>query len=99
VKQLADVYRKVRNTARYLLGNLHDFDPRPQAEGGDGQGRQHVGARDRQEDDDGQGQADQPRHPVQPAVVEEGEPGLQPPFQPRVIQALVVPSLARSSPQ
>jgi len=34
VKQLADVYRKVRNTARYLLGNLHDFDPRPQAEGG-----------------------------------------------------------------
>ncbi|MCP9888613.1 isoleucine--tRNA ligase [Cyanobium sp. ATX 6A2] len=35
VKQLADVYRKVRNTARYLLGNLHDFDPRPRAEGGD----------------------------------------------------------------
>ena len=35
VKQLADVYRKVRNTARYLLGNLHDFDPRPQADGGD----------------------------------------------------------------
>lgn len=35
VKQLADVYRKVRNTARYLLGNLHDFDPRPKAEGGD----------------------------------------------------------------
>ena len=34
VKQLADVYRKVRNTARYLLGNLHDFDPRPRAEGG-----------------------------------------------------------------
>lgn len=34
VKQLADVYRKVRNTARYLLGNLHDFDPRPQAEVG-----------------------------------------------------------------
>jgi isoleucyl-tRNA synthetase len=34
VKQLADVYRKVRNTARYLLGNLHDFDPRPQVEGG-----------------------------------------------------------------
>ena len=34
IKQLADVYRKVRNTARYLLGNLHDFDPRPQAEGG-----------------------------------------------------------------
>ena len=34
VKQLADVYRKVRNTARYLLGNLHDFDPRPASEGG-----------------------------------------------------------------
>ena len=34
VKQLADVYRKVRNTARYLLGNLHDFDPRPQDDGG-----------------------------------------------------------------
>jgi len=34
VKQLADVSRKVRNTARYLLGNLHDFDPRPAAEGG-----------------------------------------------------------------
>nr|WP_286191105.1 isoleucine--tRNA ligase [Synechococcus sp. FACHB-909] len=27
LKQLADVYRKVRNTARYLLGNLHDFVP------------------------------------------------------------------------
>ena len=27
LKQLADVYRKIRNTARYLLGNLHDFDP------------------------------------------------------------------------
>jgi isoleucyl-tRNA synthetase len=35
VKQLADVYRKVRNTARYLLGNLHDFDPRSASEGGD----------------------------------------------------------------
>ncbi|MFO8238605.1 MAG: isoleucine--tRNA ligase [Prochlorococcaceae cyanobacterium] len=35
VKQLADVYRKVRNTARYLLGNLHDFDPRPASAGGD----------------------------------------------------------------
>ncbi len=34
VKQLADVYRKVRNTARYLLGNLHDFDPRPASDGG-----------------------------------------------------------------
>ena len=27
LRQLADVYRKVRNTARYLLGNLHDFGP------------------------------------------------------------------------
>ncbi|MFN9618197.1 MAG: isoleucine--tRNA ligase [Synechococcaceae cyanobacterium] len=35
VKQLADVYRKVRNTARYLLGNLHDFNPLPRGEGGD----------------------------------------------------------------
>lgn len=25
--QLAEVYRKLRNTVRYLLGNLHDFDP------------------------------------------------------------------------
>ena len=27
LRQLADVYRKVRNTSRYLLGNLHDFNP------------------------------------------------------------------------
>ena len=27
LKQLSDVYRKVRNTARYLIGNLHDYDP------------------------------------------------------------------------
>ncbi len=27
LSQLSDVYRKVRNTSRYLLGNLHDFDP------------------------------------------------------------------------
>ncbi len=27
LKQLSDVYRKVRNTARYLLGNIHDYDP------------------------------------------------------------------------
>ncbi|MGE5484977.1 MAG: isoleucine--tRNA ligase [Ignavibacteriales bacterium] len=25
--QLAEVYKKIRNTIRYLLGNLHDFDP------------------------------------------------------------------------
>ena len=28
LSRLADSYRKVRNTARFLLGNLHDFDPR-----------------------------------------------------------------------
>lgn len=27
LKQMADVYRKIRNTARFLLGNLHDYDP------------------------------------------------------------------------
>jgi isoleucyl-tRNA synthetase len=27
IKQLADVRNKIRNTARFLLGNLHDFDP------------------------------------------------------------------------
>jgi isoleucyl-tRNA synthetase len=27
LKQLSDVYRKIRNTARFLLGNLYDFDP------------------------------------------------------------------------
>jgi isoleucyl-tRNA synthetase len=27
LKQLADVRNKIRNTARFLLGNLHDFDP------------------------------------------------------------------------
>lgn len=26
--QLAEVYRKLRNTARYMLGNLSDFDPK-----------------------------------------------------------------------
>src|SRR5690606_12822009 len=25
--QMADVYRRIRNTCRFLLGNLHDFDP------------------------------------------------------------------------
>ncbi len=33
LKQLSDVYRKVRNTARYLLGNLHDYDPSLQSIG------------------------------------------------------------------
>lgn len=27
LKQLADMYRKIRNTARFLLGSIHDFDP------------------------------------------------------------------------
>jgi isoleucyl-tRNA synthetase len=31
LKQLSDVYRKIRNTARFLLGNLHDFDPKTNA--------------------------------------------------------------------
>jgi isoleucyl-tRNA synthetase len=31
LKQLGDVYRKIRNTARFLLGNLHDFDPKTDA--------------------------------------------------------------------
>ena len=26
-KQLSEVYRKIRNTARYILGNLCDFNP------------------------------------------------------------------------
>ncbi len=27
LKQLADAYRKIRNTIRFILGNLNDFDP------------------------------------------------------------------------
>lgn len=27
LKQLSEVYRKIRNTARYILGNISDFDP------------------------------------------------------------------------
>src|SRR5205085_11268583 len=27
LSRVADAYRKVRNTFRFLLGNLHDFDP------------------------------------------------------------------------
>ena len=27
LNRLSDAYRKIRNTIRYLLGNLHDFDP------------------------------------------------------------------------
>ena len=28
LKQIAEVYRKIRNTFRFLLGNLYDFDPK-----------------------------------------------------------------------
>ncbi|MDR2736801.1 MAG: isoleucine--tRNA ligase [Gracilibacteraceae bacterium] len=28
MKQMTEAYRKIRNTLRFLLGNLHDFDPR-----------------------------------------------------------------------
>jgi len=28
LKQQSEVYRKIRNTARYLMANLHDFDPK-----------------------------------------------------------------------
>ena len=31
IKQTSDMYRKVRNTARFLLGNLHDFEPKKDA--------------------------------------------------------------------
>ncbi|MDT8438482.1 MAG: isoleucine--tRNA ligase [Wenzhouxiangellaceae bacterium] len=27
LKRVADAYRRIRNTARFLLGNLHDFEP------------------------------------------------------------------------
>ena len=27
LKHIADAYRRIRNTCRYMLGNLHDFDP------------------------------------------------------------------------
>lgn len=27
LKQLSEAYRKIRNTARYILGNIHDFNP------------------------------------------------------------------------
>ncbi len=28
VKQLSEIFKKTRNTARFLLGNIHDFDPK-----------------------------------------------------------------------
>lgn len=31
IKSMSDVYRKIRNTFRYLLGNLYDFDPKKDA--------------------------------------------------------------------
>eukprot|EP00960_Hanusia_phi_P036458 752322-Hanusia_phi.AAC.8 len=31
MKQISDSYRKIRNTLRYLLGNLHGFDPNKHA--------------------------------------------------------------------
>ncbi|WP_096199278.1 isoleucine--tRNA ligase [Bacillus sp. FJAT-45350] len=31
LKQVSEVYRKIRNTFRFLLGNLHDFDPKVNA--------------------------------------------------------------------
>lgn len=31
LKQVAEVYRKIRNTLRFTLGNLHDFDPKVDA--------------------------------------------------------------------
>ncbi|WOC31322.1 MULTISPECIES: isoleucine--tRNA ligase [Caproicibacterium] len=33
LKQLSDAYRKIRNTARFMLGNLHDFNPDSDAVG------------------------------------------------------------------
>jgi isoleucyl-tRNA synthetase len=35
LKQVAEVYRKIRNTYRFLLGNLSDFDPKADAIGYD----------------------------------------------------------------
>lgn len=31
IKQCFDSYRKLRNTARYILGNLHDYKPEEHA--------------------------------------------------------------------
>ncbi|MEW6188867.1 MAG: class I tRNA ligase family protein, partial [Actinomycetota bacterium] len=31
LERISETYRRLRNTARYLLGNLHDFDPRKDA--------------------------------------------------------------------
>ena len=31
LKQQSEAYRKIRNTARFILGNIHDFDPNTQS--------------------------------------------------------------------
>ena len=33
LKQMTEAYRKIRNTCRFLLGNLYDFDPAKDAIG------------------------------------------------------------------
>ena len=33
LKTLSETYRRIRNTARFLLGNLHDFNPKTNAVG------------------------------------------------------------------
>ena len=35
MKRVAEAYRKVRNTCRYLLSNLYDFDPAQGRGGGE----------------------------------------------------------------
>lgn len=35
LKQLSEVYRKIRNTARFVLGNINDFDPDTDSVGAD----------------------------------------------------------------
>jgi isoleucyl-tRNA synthetase len=35
LKQLSEIYRKIRNTARFMLGNLYDFDPQKDVVGYD----------------------------------------------------------------
>lgn len=47
LKQNADVYRRIRNTARFLLGNLHGFDPAAHLLPLDGAGEAGMVALDR----------------------------------------------------
>ena len=35
LKQLSEIYRKIRNTARFILGHLYDFDPQKDVVGYD----------------------------------------------------------------